>query len=85
MLTSIGILDENVPFGYLFSTLMVAVMLGSQTFRVLTQRNRILEKTACNLNLKNGTILSLTLAMSAGSFWAMAVRTNKVRKLCDSD
>ncbi|KAI9289358.1 hypothetical protein BC943DRAFT_314168 [Umbelopsis sp. AD052] len=73
--------DDYVPFGYLFSTLMVAVMLGSQLFRVLTQHTRKLGNSNFYWAFTKGTILSLTLAISAGSFGAMAFWANNVRVL----
>ncbi|KAH8547902.1 hypothetical protein BGW37DRAFT_509126 [Umbelopsis sp. PMI_123] len=73
--------DEFVPLGYLFSTLMMAVMLGSQTFRVLLERIRISDNLVSNQHLRKGIILSLTLATSAGSFWTMAAWTNNVNAL----
>lgn len=67
--------DEYVPLGYLFSTLMVAVMIGSLMFRVLTEQSN---KTDA-VTLSKGAVLAMTLATAAASFWTMTLWANNVR------
>ncbi|RUS14178.1 hypothetical protein BC937DRAFT_94225 [Endogone sp. FLAS-F59071] len=68
-------LDEgdSVPLGYLFSTLMVAVMLGSLSFRFLLSSVR--------RKWKEDKILIAALGIAGVSFWGIALRSGSTQVL----
>ncbi|KAM3589412.1 hypothetical protein VKS41_000275 [Umbelopsis sp. WA50703] len=70
-----------VPLGYLFSTLMVAVMIGSLMFRVLTEPSEGSGWMKKCMPLSKGAIITLALAIAAGSFWTMALFTSNPKCL----
>ena len=55
--------DQEIPFGYLFSTMMFAVMMGSITFQKLEQKGL----SWCSKD----RLLTLALTLAGGSFTAM--------------
>ncbi|CDH52201.1 major facilitator superfamily protein [Lichtheimia corymbifera JMRC:FSU:9682] len=55
--------DQEIPFGYLFSTMMFAVMMGSITFQKLEQRGL----AWCSKD----RLLTLALTLAGGAFTAM--------------
>ncbi|KAJ2962025.1 hypothetical protein NQZ79_g2826 [Umbelopsis isabellina] len=74
-------LDAIVPLGYLFSTLMVAVMIGSLMFRVLTEPSDGSGWMKKYMPLSKGVIVTLALAIAAGAFWTMVLWTNNPKCL----
>jgi hypothetical protein len=59
---------------------MIAVMIGSLTFRVLTDRTEKSESNDSKITHSKGVILAMTLAVAAGSFWIMTLWANNVSK-----
>lgn len=55
--------DQEIPLGYLFSTMMFAVMMGSITFQKLDQKGL----SWCSKD----RLLTLALTLAGGSFTAM--------------
>ncbi|KAG2186130.1 hypothetical protein INT43_002568 [Umbelopsis isabellina] len=70
-----------VPLGYLFSTLMVAVMIGSLMFRVLTEPSDGSGWMKKYMPLSKGVIVTMALAIAAGAFWTMVLWTNNPKCL----
>ncbi|KAI8388135.1 uncharacterized protein BYT42DRAFT_223548 [Radiomyces spectabilis] len=68
--------DENgpkeVPFGYLFATLMLAVMLGSLAFQAL-ERQATSFTSKFGQQIKTNRLLMLALGLASTSFWIMAI------------
>ncbi|RUS14179.1 hypothetical protein BC937DRAFT_94225 [Endogone sp. FLAS-F59071] len=64
---------DSVPLGYLFSTLMVAVMLGSLSFRFLLSSVR--------RKWKEDKILIAALGIAGVSFWGIALRSGSTQVL----
>jgi hypothetical protein len=63
---------------------MVAVMIGSLMFRVLTEPSEGSGWMKKCMPLSKGAIITLALAIAAGSFWTMALFTSNVRCLRSS-
>ncbi|RUO95413.1 hypothetical protein BC936DRAFT_144110, partial [Jimgerdemannia flammicorona] len=65
--------ESTISLGYLFSTLMLAVMLGSASFRFLVETVR--------RKWKEDKILVTALGIAGVAFWGVALKKNSTRAL----
>ncbi|CEP07653.1 hypothetical protein [Parasitella parasitica] len=65
-----GSLSPNVPLGYLFSTMMLAVMVGSLTFQVM--ENQAKKGPRFCIQFTEDRLLTLALAFASCAFMLMA-------------
>lgn len=66
--------DGNLPFGYLFSTMMVAVMVGSMTFQLFEKQAKTGPRFF--MECKEDKLLTLALGLASCAFMAMAYHGN---------
>lgn len=67
---SSGSLEDQLPLGYLFSTLMIAIMIGSLLYRTFKSRLKIGHRLF--LKLTDNQVLVLSLFMASSAFISMA-------------
>ncbi|SAL96083.1 hypothetical protein [Absidia glauca] len=80
-LTHFGYEDENqkLPLGYLFSTLMFAVMCGSLAFQSLDRQASVPNARGLVSTLSKDRLLVLALSIASAAFCCMAYGVSSVR------
>ncbi|KAI8875270.1 DUF791-domain-containing protein [Backusella circina FSU 941] len=62
--------DAEIPLGYLFSTMMVAIMVGSMCFQLFERQAKTGPR--CFLHFKEDRLLSMSLGLASCAFMLMA-------------
>ncbi|GAA5805204.1 hypothetical protein HPULCUR_010718 [Helicostylum pulchrum] len=65
---------DDLPFGYLFSTMMVAVMVGSMTFQLFERQAKTGPRFF--MDCKEDKLLTMALGLASCAFMAMAYHGN---------
>ena len=70
---SSGQASEDVPLGYLFSTMMLAVMTGSLFFQAVEKQTK---KSRYGMHFTEDRLLSIALGLASCAFMLMAYHIN---------
>lgn len=72
--TEVGAAVTNIPLGYLFSTMMLAIMIGSLTFQVFEEQTKASSKFL--LQFTEDRLLSIALGLASCAFMMMGYQGN---------
>jgi hypothetical protein len=67
---SVMVSDTEIPLGYLFSTMMVAIMVGSMCFQLFERQSK--SGPRCFLHFKEDRLLSMALGLASCAFMLMS-------------